>query len=1031
MQKGHGEVVKTIKFLSGGKFILTGSRDKTIKLWDTSTGGEMRNFVGHQHTINDLDFSDHGTIFSSSADKTAKAWELTSGEVLWQSKEFEGFVTSVSTHPNEPIVAIGSYENRVFIYHLDSGDTLKTLKSNPDKGVGYGVNVRFSPDGQFLAVGEDNRTTRIYDSRTWEQVFEFKKEEGWCGGCGTLSAFSPDGSKLLRLSNNDKLTLYTLKDGSAIFQSDNQLDDIMAVEFHKQGSYFLAATEDSLFIYENDFLKYSWSTAGQINDAVFHPIEKSVLLAVDNEAILYDFEGNELKKYTGIQNQNDSGLDYDLGSYWEHYIAKYIKYNSSQLLDGATLFVGKTGTKARAWNLQKGSIVMEYIGHDKGITAFETINAELIATGGGDGKIIVWERSTGKAIKTIKAHRQPVFDLDLSNDGTKLVSTSWDGVIAIWDTESWERYKYKYHESVSAYQTAFSANDAYVIVGLLDKTLKLLEVETMEYVRDFVGHTDNVTDIFSKDNYFVTSGWDGQVIKWDFRSGLIDQRIKTSAPVFDMDTDPDGNIYFGGANRKINKLDRNWNRKQLLEGHQAEINGVFVNNQFIVSHDVDGITKVWDLNTEEVLYDHIQVGSKDWMVKSPKGYFDATDVAIKYIQFVDGTNIYSPEQFINEFYRPDLVESLLSQNRSTFGSIGEAIGSSPPPSLKLSSYDSERKDVANLYMKATNQGGGIENVSLFLNGKNIGFDEFISKKIKESETEVIYEIDVPMVAGINEFKAIAFSNGGLQSIPATTTVFSDSQSPGSTCHVLAVGINKYQNPKLNLSYAKPDALGFSDQIKEQGGVIFSDIVVHQIVDEEATKNGILQKIQSIKTSISSNDVFIFYFAGHGSVVDGDFYFVATDAVRLYDNSKIQQIGINANELQMALREIKALKQLVIMDACQSGSSVELLAARGAKEEKAIAQLSRASGVHVMAAAGSDQFATEFKDLGHGLFTYVLLKGLSGEADGAPKDGKITVYELKSYVDDQVPELSILHKGTPQYPYTFSRGHDFPILILNN
>ena len=83
----------------------------------------------------------------------------------------------------------------------------------------------------------------------------------------------------------------------------------------------------------------------------------------------------------------------------------------------------------------------------------------------------------------------------------------------------------------------------------------------------------------------------------------------------------------------------------------------------------------------------------------------------------------------------------------------------------------------------------------------------------------------------------------------------------------------------------------------------------------------------------------------------------------------------------------------------------------------------------MASAGSEQFASEFAALGHGIFTYALIEALSGKADGAPADGKVTIYELKSYLDDQVPELSIKHKGKPQYPFTFSRGHDFPIVIV--
>jgi len=63
-----------------------------------------------------------------------------------------------------------------------------------------------------------------------------------------------------------------------------------------------------------------------------------------------------------------------------------------------------------------------------------------------------------------------------------------------------------------------------------------------------------------------------------------------------------------------------------------------------------------------------------------------------------------------------------------------------------------------------------------------------------------------------------------------------------------------------------------------------------------------------------------------------------------------------------------------------------------------------------------------------LFTYVILEALKGGADGAPKDGKVTIFELRSFLEDQVPELSKKYKAQVQYPYTFSIGHDFPLVI---
>ena len=232
---------------------------------------------------------------------------------------------------------------------------------------------------------------------------------------------------------------------------------------------------------------------------------------------------------------------------------------------------------------------------------------------------------------------------------------------------------------------------------------------------------------------------------------------------------------------------------------------------------------------------------------------------------------------------------------------------------------------------------------------------------------------------------------------------------------------------MTLNYARPDAESFG-KVMNEGGSLFKNVELISLFDVEASRANILEKLDEISGRIQQDDVFIFYYAGHGSMVDDQFFFIPSESLRLYDLSSLRKEAIEASVLQDKFKNIKALKQLIIMDACQSGASIELLATRGAAEEKAIAQLSRSAGIHVMASAGSEQFATEFSELGHGLFTYLLIKALQGDADGAPKDGKVTIYELKSYLDDQVPEMTRQLKGKPQYPYTFSRGQDFPIVL---
>ncbi|MBL0273805.1 MAG: caspase family protein [Chitinophagaceae bacterium] len=91
------------------------------------------------------------------------------------------------------------------------------------------------------------------------------------------------------------------------------------------------------------------------------------------------------------------------------------------------------------------------------------------------------------------------------------------------------------------------------------------------------------------------------------------------------------------------------------------------------------------------------------------------------------------------------------------------------------------------------------------------------------------------------------------------------------------------------------------------------------------------------------------------------------------------------------------------------------------------QLARSTGFTVLSSTSQEQFASEMKALGHGLFTYALLNGLNGEAD-LKKDGKITVKEIELYINEVIPSLSEKYKGSQQFPQSFSRGMDFPLTI---
>ena len=250
-------------------------------------------------------------------------------------------------------------------------------------------------------------------------------------------------------------------------------------------------------------------------------------------------------------------------------------------------------------------------------------------------------------------------------------------------------------------------------------------------------------------------------------------------------------------------------------------------------------------------------------------------------------------------------------------------------------------------------------------------------------------------------------------------------------YLLVIGINLYKNPKYNLNYARADAKAFTEAITSGSKNLFAKVNATVLNDAEATKEGMMAAFEKIKMAAGPKDLFVFYYAGHGVINDKkEFYLVPYDVTQLYGNDDaLAQKGFSASALQQMSKDIKAQKQLFILDACQSAGALNVVAgARGAAEEKAIAQLARATGTYWLTASSSEQFASEFSQLGHGSFTYCLLEAFKGDAN-PPSDKKLTVKLLDAYLNTKVPEITQKYKGTPQYPHSYGLGNDFPIIII--
>lgn len=1051
IQKGHELAVVAVAVSKDSNYVATASRDKSAKLWEMSTGREVRSFLGHEATVTSIEFTSDGKyLISGSNDKTIRIWDVYSGKEVFNLATAD-IITDVAIDPQMKFFVVAGYGNSGYgdsatVYDFRSRKILKRLPTSADKGLGTGVDVSISPDGNWIAFGEDNRTVNLYQAGDWNLMKTFAFEEGFCGGCGTRIVFSPDSKSIYLASHNGPLRKYDLRNFRLVRTYEEKTEDLSGLAISNDGKKIARSTEKEITFWNesngDSLTSILAGEQGAFHEIVFTLDNKSVIAASDNNtAELWNIDGSTKKEtLTGFLNQRDlGGLDYDPNFYWQSAIARYVRLKNNLLIsnDGKTLIKGKFGSKVKRWDIASGKTVMEYVGHKKAVLCYDlSADGNRLLTGGGDGKIMLWNLETGDSIRSIQTYREPIFDIQFSSDEKLVASSSWDGTFKIHDLETGKLLTYVEFQNGSAYSIVFHPNDLYFFTARLDNSLQLWEIDTRKEVRNFVGHTDIISSIqLSADQKMLLSaGWDASIRLWDVGTGLMSKKFRghhgaVHTAIFSKDGK---SIYSAGADRIIRVWDINTsNLLKTFEGHNGEVTSLLFSpdNKMLISHSVDGVTKFWNIDTGKEFFEHIHLGEKDWMAKSPDGFFSGTDNARRYIHFVSGLKTYSVDQFFNEYYRPDLLPKIFQNRGGENGSKGiqGKLKSSPPPTVKIAVVPSS-PGKAEVYVRLVDNGNGAENLKLFHNGKSIPLNRESLQLPATRGQATTYKHTIDLIGGANVFAATASNKDNIESDPQTAEFFSNHATKSSTCHILAVGINQYKNSKLNLNYARSDAESFSKVMNDKTSPLFKNIEIRTLYDQDATKQMILAALDEMAGKMGQEDVFIFYYAGHGSMVDNRFFFIPTEGIRLYDASALNKEAIEATLLQEKFKQIKALKQLIIMDACQSGGSVELLAARGANEEKAIAQLSRSAGIHVMASAGSEQFASEFSVLGHGLFTDVLLKALQGEADGAPKDGKVTIYELKSYIDDQVPEMTRKLKGNPQFPYTFSRGQDFPVIM---
>lgn len=283
----------------------------------------------------------------------------------------------------------------------------------------------------------------------------------------------------------------------------------------------------------------------------------------------------------------------------------------------------------------------------------------------------------------------------------------------------------------------------------------------------------------------------------------------------------------------------------------------------------------------------------------------------------------------------------------------------------------------------------------------IEFEDKDSKNDSKNEIQDGYIVQnnnqqkpaVPVPISTSEIKS------DVDNAPKTNT-----KSPNTFVLIIA---NEHYSFVDNVDYAIHDGEVFREYCIKTMGVPERQVWFYKDATGGIISGGVGKMVQAM--SLFENSKAIVYYCGHGIPDEhtGDAYIVPTDG-----NGKNIATCYSLNKLYTTLASSNATSVTYFMDACFSGANKEgsmLVAARGVAREAKKEKLN--GNTVVFSAASGDETAMTYKEKGHGLFTYFLLKKLQ------ETKGDVSYEELDKYIKENVKKESFLTNEKVQHPIT--------------
>ncbi|GAX41173.1 protein kinase [Tolypothrix sp. NIES-4075] len=233
----HTDGVTSVAISPDGQTLVSASKDGTIKIWNLETGALKNTLTGHKYAVNSIAISPDGqSLASASSDQTIKIWNLQTGALKNTLSGHTKSVWRVVFSPDGQTLASSSYDNTIKLWNLKLPSLKATLTGHND----LVYSLAISPDGQTLVSGSIDKTIKIWNLETGA----LKNTLNWHKYGVTSVAISPDGKTLVSGSFDNTLKIWNLQTGELQNTLTGHNDLVYAVAISQDGQTLVSGSAD-------------------------------------------------------------------------------------------------------------------------------------------------------------------------------------------------------------------------------------------------------------------------------------------------------------------------------------------------------------------------------------------------------------------------------------------------------------------------------------------------------------------------------------------------------------------------------------------------------------------------------------------------------------------------------------------------------------------------------------------------------------------------------------------------------------------